>query len=127
MLLILGPAPALWEPEPKLTTLVFQVYVEDQQPWHKAIISAPFICSSVIVNIVALPLMSWPHIFSLLVVFYKNYVSALEKMRKTKRGSDATSGLRKNRKARKTESVVSDRLYGDPNEDVWTGLSDEQK
>ncbi|PUZ62281.1 hypothetical protein GQ55_4G344300 [Panicum hallii var. hallii] len=48
-------------------------------------------------------------------------------MRKTKRGSDATRGLRKNRKARKTMSVVSGHLYGDPNEDVWTGLSDEQK
>jgi len=27
----------------------------------------------------------------------------------------------------RTETVVSGRLYGDPNEDVWTGLSDEQK
>ncbi|RLN27477.1 uncharacterized protein C2845_PM05G22690 [Panicum miliaceum] len=48
-------------------------------------------------------------------------------MRKAKRGSNATRSFRKNRKARKTGSILSGRLYGDPNEDFWTTLNDEQK
>ncbi|CAL4901793.1 unnamed protein product [Urochloa decumbens] len=52
----------------------------------------------------------------------------MKKKRKAKRsGVRLTRSFCKNRKACKTQAVVSGHLHGDHNRDVWTDLSDEQK
>nr|CAB3484964.1 unnamed protein product [Digitaria exilis] len=50
----------------------------------------------------------------------------MEKMRKAKRGNDVTGSFPKNKKTCNTEPMVSGHLHENQNEDVWSGLSDEQ-